>query len=81
MAREMGSKKGVAFAIIFQNVFAYCITLMIYQLGGLAVGQVAFGAGTIAAIVVLVVFLYLLFRPDPTAKKVKAEATTKATLA
>ena len=81
MAREMGNKKGVAFAIIFQNIFAYCITLIIYQLGGLAVGQVAFGAGTVAAIIVLVVFLYLLFRPDPTAKKMKAEASTKATLA
>ena len=80
MAREMGSKKGVAFAIIFQNVFAYCITLMIYQLGGLAVGELSFGIGTVAALIVLAAFLYLLFRPDPKAKRLKEEAV-KPTLA
>ena len=81
MAREMGSKKGVAFAIIFQNVFAYCMTLMIYQLGGLAIGALSFGIGTVAALIVLVVFLYLLFRPDPQAKKQKIEANSKVSLA
>ena len=81
MAREMGSKKGVAFAIIFQNAFAYCITLIIYQLGGLITGTLSFGIGSVAAIIVLAVFLYLLFRPDPTARKAKKEAEAKPTLA
>lgn len=81
MAREMGSKKGVAFAIIFQNVFAYAITLMIYQLGGLVTGTLSFGIGTVAAIIVLAVFLYLLFRPDPTVRRAKKEAEVKPTLA
>ncbi len=69
LAREMQSKKFVAFALIFQNVFAYCLTLMIYQFGGLITGELSFGAGTVAAIVVLIVFLYLLFRPDPNKKR------------
>ena len=68
MAKEMGSKKWMAYALIFQNVMAYCVALMVYQLAGLALGEVAFGAGTIAALVVLAVMLYLLFRPDPNKK-------------
>jgi ferrous iron transport protein B len=71
LAREMKSKKGVAFALVYQNVFSYCLTLMVYQFGGLITGEVAFGAGTIAAIIVLIVFLYLLFRPDPNKKKAR----------
>ena len=69
MGKEMGDKKWTFRAILFQNVFAYCMTLMIYQFAGLAVGDITFGAGTIAAIIVLVVFLYLLFR-----KPAKAQA-------
>ena len=65
MAREMGSRKFFWFAIAFQNVLAYCIALMVYQIGGLLIGEVAFGIGTVVAIVILVGILYLLFRPDP----------------
>lgn len=61
----MGSKKFFWFAILFQNVTAYCIALMVYQIGGLLSGEVAFSAATVAALVVLVGVLYLLFRPDP----------------
>ena len=69
LAREMKSKKGVAFALIFQNVFAYCLTLMVYQFGGLFTGELSFGIGTVAAIIVLIVFLFLLLRPDPNKKR------------
>lgn len=65
LSREMGSKKFFWFAILFQNVTAYCIALMVYQIGGLLSGEVAFSAATVAALVVLVGVLYLLFRPDP----------------
>ena len=68
MAKEMGSKKWMAFALIFQNVMAYCVALMVYQIGGMIIGEVAFSAATIAAFVVLVVILFLLFRPDPNKK-------------
>ena len=64
MAREIGSRKHFWFAILFQNVLAYAISLMVYQIGGLIIGQVTFGVATVVAFLVLAVFLYLLFRPD-----------------
>lgn len=68
MAKEMGNRKYFWFALLFQNVTAYCIALMIYQIGGLLVGEVAFGIGTVAAFIVLIGVLYLLFRKDPSKK-------------
>lgn len=68
MAKEMGNKGWTAFAVIFQNVFAYAVCLMIYQLGSFAMGD-GFGIGTAAAVIVLAVTLYLLFRPAPKADK------------
>ena len=71
MAKEMGNKGWTAFAVIFQNVFAYAVCLMIYQLGSFAMGG-GFGIGTAVAVIVLAAGLYLLFRPAPGAGK-KAE--------
>ena len=68
MAREMKSKKFVVFALIFQNVLAYCVALMVYQIGGLILGEVAFGPATVVAFIVAAVILYFLFRPDPNKK-------------
>ena len=72
-AKEMNNKKWFWFAIGFQNINAYLITLMVYQFGGLMTGEVAFGVGTVAAVIVLVGYLYLLFRPDPNKKKAVVE--------
>ena len=69
MAREMKSKKFVVFALVFQNVLAYCVALMVYQIGGLITGSVAFGPATVVAFIVAIVILYLLFRPDPNKKR------------
>ena len=74
-AKEMNNKKWFWFSIAFQNINAYLVTLMVYQFGGLITGELAFGVGTIAAIVVLVIYLYLIFRPDPNKKKVAVEQT------
>ncbi|MDY3619071.1 ferrous iron transport protein B [Agathobaculum sp.] len=60
--REMNSAKWTWFAIGYMTVFAYTVSLMIYQFGGLFAGELAFGAGTVAAVVVLIGYLYLLFR-------------------
>ena len=65
LSKEMGSRKFFWFAILFQNVLSYCIALMVYQIGGLILGEVAFGAATVVAFAVLALILYLLFRPDP----------------
>ena len=49
MAQQMQSRKWFWFAIIFQNVFAYCVALMFYQFGLLMEGG-SFGIGTAAAV-------------------------------
>ena len=64
MAQQMQSKKWFWIAILFQNVFAYLVTLCVYQIGTLVTGG-GFGVGTAVAFVVVAVMLFLLFRPDP----------------
>ena len=64
MAKEMNSRKWFWFAILFQNVFAYLVCLCFYQIGSFVTGG-AFGVGTVAGFVVLIVMLFMLFRPDP----------------
>ena len=77
MAQQMQSRKWFWFAIIFQNVFAYCVALMFYQFGLLMEGG-SFGIGTAAAVVVLLGFLYMLFRPDPYKNHKKASRRSVA---
>ena len=64
MAQQLQSKKWFWFAIIFQNLFAYVVCLIVYQLGAVLTGG-AFGIWTIIALILLAVLLFLLFRPDP----------------
>ena len=64
MAQQLQSRKWFWFAIIFQNVFAYVLSLIVYQLGTFFAGG-AFGMGTAVAFVLLALLLFLLFRPDP----------------
>ncbi|WP_426350029.1 ferrous iron transport protein B [Alloiococcus sp. CFN-8] len=62
--REMNDWKWTAFALAYQMVVAYTVSLIINQLGGFLSGALSFGAGTIAALLALLVVLYLLFRPE-----------------
>lgn len=64
MAQQLQSRKWFWFAILFQNVFAYAVSLCVYQLGSVVLGG-SIGIGTVAGVIVLVIMLYLLFRPDP----------------
>jgi len=64
MAQQMQSRKWFWFAILFQNVFAYLVTLCVYQIGTLVTGG-GFGVGTAVAFVIVALMLFLLFRPDP----------------
>ena len=75
VAKEMGNRKFFWYTIIFQNVLSYCVALIVYQIGGFLLGEVAFGAGTIVGIVLLAAVLYLLFRPDPNKKRATVKAT------
>ncbi len=69
LAKELGKKRWFIYALLFQNISAYVVALIIYQLGGLMIGQVAFSWATIMAIGVLAFILYLLFRKDKNKKK------------
>ena len=60
--REMNNAKWTCAAIGYMCVFAYTVSLIVFQLAGLAVGETSFGPGTVAALVLLAVILYLLFR-------------------
>lgn len=68
--REMNSFKWTAGAIAYMCVFAYAVSLMIYQIGML-ISTGTFGVGTVAAFTVLAVMLLLLVRPNPNLKKAK----------
>ncbi len=58
--REMNSAKWTWFAIGYQCVFAYAISLMIYQFGSIFTGNLNV-IGLIAAVAVLAVMVYILF--------------------
>lgn len=60
--REMNSAKWTWFAIGYQTIFAYLVSLCIYRIGGLFFG-VQFGVWTIIAFIVLLFGLWLLLRP------------------
>ena len=61
--REMNSAKWTWFAIGYQCVFAYLVSLCVFQIGKLVTGG-GFGVGTLAAAIVLLLFIYLLFRKN-----------------
>ena len=60
--REMNNAKWTAAAIGYMCGFAYVVSLIVFQLGGLVTGEAAFGLGTVVALVLLAGILFLLFR-------------------
>ena len=60
--REMGNAKWTVGTIAYMCGFAYAISMIVYQLGGLFTGEANFGVLTAAAVVVLAGLLYLVFR-------------------
>jgi ferrous iron transport protein B len=69
--REMNDWRWTAFAIGYMCVFAYAVTLIVYQIGAWFIGGGSI-AGTVIAGILLILLGYLLFRPNPNAKKIKA---------
>lgn len=61
--REMNHAKWFWFAIGYQCILAYVVGLVIYQIGMLITGAV-FGVWTVVALLLLLGFIYLLFRPN-----------------
>ncbi len=66
--REMNNGKWTAFAITYMCVFAYSVSLIVYQLGKFFTGG-AFSLGTAIAFAVLIVMIYLVFRKNKYEKK------------
>ena len=58
--REMNSPKWTWFAIGYQCLFAYAVSLMIYQFGSIFTGSINV-IGLIAAVLVLAFIVYMLF--------------------
>lgn len=61
--REMNNAKWFWFAIGYQCILAYVVGLVIYQIGMLITGGV-FGVWTVVALLLVLGFVYLLFRPN-----------------
>lgn len=77
--REMDNAKWFWFAIGYQTGLAYLVSLCIFQIGSFfATG--AFGIGTVVAILIIIGFIYLLFKPykESTTLKVNMKKLAKA---
>ena len=72
--REMNNRKWTWAAIGWMTLWAYCLALMFYQFGGLITGELSFGPGTFAAIVVAAAIIYGLFRKGWTPESEEAKA-------
>ena len=68
--REMNNGKWTAFAIGYMCAYAYVVSTIIYQIGGLITGELTFGVGTVVAIAFIALIIFLLFR-----KPSKADST------
>lgn len=70
---EMGSAKWTWFSVGYQTVFAYIVSMIVFQFGSVISGK-GFHVGTAVAFVLLVFMLYLILRKPsaPSAKKSKA---------
>ena len=68
--REMNNAKWFWFAIGYQTGLAYIVSLCVYQIGALITGENGFGIGTVVAVLAILAFLWLLFRPYKESKAV-----------
>ncbi len=75
--REMNSGKWFWFAIGYQTLLAYVVSLCVYQIGTL-VTTGSFGLWTVVAFLLVIGFLYLLFRPYKESKTLNVSAKAMA---
>ncbi|MGN8630834.1 ferrous iron transport protein B [Blautia sp. HCP3S3_G3] len=66
--REMNNAKWFWFAIGYQTLLAYVVSLCVYQIGTLITAG-TFGSGTVVAFLLVIGFIYLLFRPYKESQK------------
>ncbi len=77
--REMNSAKWTWFAIGYQTVFAYAVSMAVYQIGLIFIGGASI-PGVIAALVVVAAIAYMLFRPYKETKITDSKTKTKTQL-
>ena len=75
--REMNSAKWTLFAIGYQCVFAYAISLIIYQVGSIFTGNVNV-FGLIVALILIAFIIYMLVRPYKEINKLTAKVRIKS---
>ncbi len=76
MKRELNSAKWTLFAVGYQCVFAYAVSLMIYNFGCLFTGRISGALGIIsliAAVAVLGFICYMLFKPYKESTKLETK--------
>ena len=69
--REMNNAKWTAFAIGYQCIFAYAVSLCIYQIGSAFTGNINI-LGLIAAIIIISLVLFMLLKPYKENNKLSA---------
>ena len=65
MKKELVSKKLFIFALLYQNIFAYIVSLIIYQLIGFFLGEVQLNVFTIASIFFVGIIINILLKKKP----------------
>ena len=80
--REMNNWKWTLGAIAYMCGFAYVISMIVYQIGGLITGETSFGVWSVVAFAALAGLLYLLFRkgyqPDASTRHLTSVAAAAA---
>ncbi len=74
--REMNNWKWTLAAIGYMCGFAYVVSLIVYQIGGLITGEASFGIFTVIAFALLIGIIYLLFRKgsEPSTQELSRKA-------
>lgn len=65
MKKELVSKKLFIFALLYQNIFAYIISFIIYQLSGFFLGEVPLSLFTIISIFIVGIIINILLKKKP----------------
>lgn len=71
--REMNNIRWFWFAIGYQTVLAYVVSLCVFQIGTFITAG-SFGIGLVAAVLLIIGFIYLLFRPYKESRTLKVSA-------
>ena len=77
--REMNNTRWFLFAIGYQCLLAYVVSLCVYQLGAAFTGG-GFGIGTVVAVVLVIGLIYLLLRPYKEATTLRVDGKRLASV-